>query len=234
MGEGSPAAGYYVAQYDGEIAAVDVKLGRVLEVLDRTHRLRACTLVVVASDHGESLGEHGYFFDHGENLFDPSLRIPLLIAGPGIGRGRRSAELASTLDIVPTLLDALKVLYRPHRGLSPLGAARGEPLAHARPGTERPQPAASWDWCFKPVATPVDSGARYTLYDRQHDPGETRDAGPANAAVLRQEGRVELFRERIDAQLVRTRRLLEGRSGDEALSAGACENLKALGYVVPV
>ena len=227
--------GYYVAQYDGEIAAVDAELGRVLEALQNSP-VRDRTLVVVASDHGESLGEHGYFFDHGENLFDPSLRIPLLIAGPGIEHGRRSAELASTLDIVPTLLDALKVSYPPDlAGVSLLGAARGEPLARKRlPGQNDRNLLASWDRRFKLVATPLESGARYALYDRQKDPGETRDAGPANAAVLRQERReLELFRERIDAQLVRTRRLLEGRSGDEALSAGACENLKALGYVVP-
>jgi len=52
------------------------------------------------------------------------------------------------------------------------------------------------------------------------------------AEAMRQERReLELFRERIDAQLVRTRRLLEGRSGEERLSAVACENLKAMGYV---
>ena len=45
--------------------------------------VRDRTLVVVTSDHGESLGEHDYYFDHGEDLFDPSLRIPLLVAGPG-------------------------------------------------------------------------------------------------------------------------------------------------------
>jgi hypothetical protein len=50
--------------------------------------------------------------------------------------------------------------------------------------------------------------------------------------ALREERReLELFRERIDAQLARTRRLLEGRSGEERLSAVACEKLKAMGYV---
>ena len=52
--------------------------------------------------------------------------------------------------------------------------------------------------------------------------------------MLREERReLELFRERIDAQLVRTRRLLEGRPGTETLTAEACERLKALGYLVP-
>ena len=60
--------------------------------------VRDRTLVVLSSDHGESLGEHDYFFDHGENLFDPSMRIPLLVAGPGdrgrpaLGRARHDAR----------------------------------------------------------------------------------------------------------------------------------------------
>ncbi|MFI4944163.1 MAG: sulfatase [Burkholderiales bacterium] len=226
--------GFYVAQYDGEIAAVDAEVGHVLEALERS-AVRDQTLVLLASDHGESLGEHDYFFDHGENLFDPSLRIPLVLAGPGIERGRRSSELASTLDIVPTLLDALKVSYPPDlAGVSLLGAARGEPLARQRlPGQNDRNLLAAWDRRFKLVATPNESGSSYALYDRELDPGETRDAGPANADELREERReFELFRERIDAQLVKTRRLLEGRPEGEPLSAEACERLKALGYIV--
>jgi arylsulfatase len=71
--------GWYVAQYDGEIAAVDAEVGQVLDALDAS-AVRDRTLVVITSDHGESLGEHGYYFDHGENLFDPSTRVPLIVA----------------------------------------------------------------------------------------------------------------------------------------------------------
>src|SRR6185436_19717559 len=74
--------GYYVAQYDGEIAAVDQEVGRVLDALAAS-AAAARTLVVVTSDHGESLGEHDYYFDHGEDLFDPCLRIPLIVKAPG-------------------------------------------------------------------------------------------------------------------------------------------------------
>ena len=159
--KGAKSLGFYVAQYDGEIAAADAEVGHVLEALEHS-AVRDQTLVLLASDHGESLGEHDYFFDHGENLFDPSLRIPLVLAGPGIERGRRSSELASTLDIVPTLLDALKVSYPPDlAGVSLLGAARGEPLARQRlPGQNDRNLLAAWDRRFKLVATPVESGAR--------------------------------------------------------------------------
>jgi arylsulfatase A-like enzyme len=226
--------GWYVAQYDGEIAAADAEVGRVLDALEAS-AVRDRTLVVITSDHGESLGEHDYYFDHGEDLFDPSMRIPLVVAGPGVKAGSRTAVLATTLDLVPTILDAVKVSYPPDlAGESLLPAARGE----AQPGRPRLQGQndrnllGAWDRRFKLVATPTESGARYALYDRDRDPGETRDASRAEPARAREERReLELFRERIDAQLVKTRRLLEGQSGEERLSPEACERLKAMGYV---
>jgi len=227
--------GFYVAQYDGEIAAVDAEVGRVLEALDAS-AVRDRTLVVLTSDHGESLGEHGYYFDHGENLFDPCVRIPLVLAGPGIDAERRTDALATTLDLVPTLLDALKVSYPPDlAGASLLAAARGgeAPRRERLPGQNDRNLIALWGPRFKLVATPAQDGASYALFDRRADPGETRDASRSSPQALREERReLELFRERIDAQLGRTRRLLEGRSGEERLSAEACERLKALGYVV--
>ncbi len=135
--------GWYVAQYDGEIAAVDAEVGRLLEALGAS-LVRDQTLVIVTSDHGESLGEHDYYFDHGEDLFDPSQRVPLLVAGPGVRPGQRTELLASTLDVVPTVLDAVKVSYPPGlAGESLLPALRGRapPGARAAPGPERPQPA---------------------------------------------------------------------------------------------
>jgi arylsulfatase A-like enzyme len=226
--------GWYVAQYDGEIAAVDAEVGKVLEALDRS-LVRDRTLVVITSDHGESLGEHDYYFDHGENLFDPGLRIPLVVAGPGVLRGRRSDVLATTLDLVPTVLDAVKVSYPPDlAGESLLPAARGE----NRPGRPRLQGQndrnllGSWDRRYKIVATPSDAGTRYALYDRAAEPGETRDVTRASPLRAKEERReLELFRERLDAWMVKTRRLLEGRSGEERLSTEACEKLKAMGYV---
>jgi len=226
--------GWYVARYDGEIAAVDAEVGKLLDALDGS-AVRDRTLVVITTDHGESLGEHDYYFDHGEDLFDPSIRIPLLVAGPGIEAGRRTGVLATTLDLVPTVLDAVKVSYPPDlAGESLLPAMRGE----RRPDRPRLQGQndrnllGAWDRRFKIVATPSADGAGYALYDRETDPGETRDASRAQAERTRVERQeLELFRERIDAQLARTRRLLEGRPGEARLSAEACEKLKAMGYI---
>jgi hypothetical protein len=119
-------------------------------------------------------------------------------------------------------------------GLSLLGATRGEPLTRRErlAGQNDRNLIALWGPRYKLVATPADTGASYALFDRQRDPGETRDASGGSPETLREERReLELFRERIDAQLARTRKLLEGRSGEERLSAVACEQLKAMGYV---
>jgi arylsulfatase A-like enzyme len=226
--------GWYVAQYDGEIAAVDAEVGRLLDALDAS-AVRDRTLVVLTSDHGESLGEHDYYFDHGEDLFDSSMRIPLIVAGAGAKAGARPDVLATTLDLVPTILDAVKVSYPPDlAGDSLLPATRGErrPDRRRLQGQNDRNLIGAWDRRFKIVATPSDAGARYALYDRQDDPGEIRDASRAQPERAREERReLELFRERIDAHLARTRRLLEGQSGEERLTPEACERLKAMGYV---
>jgi arylsulfatase A-like enzyme len=129
---GRDRLGYYVAQYDGEIAAVDAEVGRVLDAL-RGSAVAGKTLVVLTSDHGESLGEHDYYFDHGENLFEPSLRVPLIAALPGAPGGRRSDVFASTLDLVPTVLDAAKVSWPPDlAGVSLLAVVEGRAAADPR------------------------------------------------------------------------------------------------------
>ncbi len=226
--------GWYVAQYDGEIAAADAEVGRVLEALERS-TARDDTLVIVSSDHGESLGEHDYYFDHGEDLFDPCLRIPLLVVGPGVRQGLRTEVLASTVDLVPTVLDALKVSYPADlAGASLLPALRGErrPDRPRLYGQNDRNLLGAWDRRFKIVARPAEEGARYALYDRMRDPAEVRDAARANGETMRVERReLELFRERIDSQLTRTRRLLDGQPGAERLSPRSCEQLKAMGYI---
>lgn len=230
---GRDRLGYYVAQYDGEIAAVDQELGRVLDALDRSpHAAR--TLVVVTSDHGESLGEHDYYFDHGQDLYDPCLRIPLVVAEPGVAGGTRSAELASTLDLVPTVLDAVKVSYPPDlAGTSLLPALRGRGLGRDRLFARNDRNlVAGFDARHKAIATPDDAGFAYSLFDRASDPGETRDlvrTKPDDLRVARRE--LEIFIQRWDSERARTQRLLEGKAGEAPIRPEDCEQLVALGYI---
>jgi len=230
---GENRLGYYIAQYDGEIATVDREIGRVLDALAGSG-LSERTVVMLTSDHGESLGEHGYYFDHGEDLFDPSLRIPLLLAVPGGAPGVRSPVLASTLDIVPTLLDAVKVSYPPDLAGSSL-----LPALHGKAGRDRlfarndRNLSATWDARLKAVAVPGEKATRYALFDRIEDPGETRDLGARRPEALRLPRReLELFLERADREWAHTRRLVGQAPADTKVGPETCEALKALGYVI--
>jgi arylsulfatase A-like enzyme len=73
---------WFVAAYGAEVAEVDTQLGRVLSGLEQWGILDD-TLVVITADHGESLTEHGYLFDHGDHLYDASLHVPLVFRWPG-------------------------------------------------------------------------------------------------------------------------------------------------------
>ena len=232
---GKNRLGYYVAQYDGEIATVDEQVGRVLDGL-ATSAVKDTTVVVLTSDHGESLGEHDYYFDHGENVFDPSLRIPLLVAMPGARKAQRTDVLASTLDLVPTILDAVKVSYPPDlAGQSLLPAVQGQDLPGRTRlfGQNERNLVATWDRRFKLVATPKGDGWGLALYDRSADPAETRDASarqPDERRINRRE--FELFLGRVDLEWSRIRDALSKASGAEHLSPQSCEQIRALGYVV--
>ncbi len=93
-----------IDRYDTEIAFADLHLGRLLAAFDRDPELKASTLFVFAGDHGESLGEHGYW-GHGRNLYEPTLRIPLGMAWAGrIRPGSTIDAPASILDVAPTIL----------------------------------------------------------------------------------------------------------------------------------
>lgn len=109
--------------YDGEVRYVDAEIGRLLDALRAAGELDR-TLLVVTSDHGESFGEHDYWFEHGRDAYEACLRVPLVVRFPANttarpAGGRCAADIALA-DLAPTLLDAL--------GLPPLHARRsGDP-----------------------------------------------------------------------------------------------------------
>jgi arylsulfatase A-like enzyme len=112
--------------YDAEILQLDAQLARLFEALE-TSGLADETLVVVTSDHGEEFLEHGSVL-HGRTFFEEMVRVPLIIAGPGVERGRRVAEPVMLVDVVPTVLARLGVpVPAPLDGVDLLDDARGEP-----------------------------------------------------------------------------------------------------------
>lgn len=85
--------------YEAEVATVDAMVGHLLDGLPSD------AVVVVVGDHGESLGEHGYWFNHGALLHDPALHVPLLVRWPGRGGAVRVPGLVATTRVA-AILDA--------------------------------------------------------------------------------------------------------------------------------
>jgi arylsulfatase A-like enzyme len=93
--------------YAAEITYADEQVGRVLDALRASGRYER-TLIVLAADHGESLGAHGIWFDHGGHLYEDELRVPLILRFPGGGHaGTRVARQVRLLDVAPTVLEVL-------------------------------------------------------------------------------------------------------------------------------
>jgi len=91
--------------YDGEVAFADTQLGRVFDWL-RSSGHDADTVVAVLADHGESLGEHGEL-THAVLIYEATLHVPFLLAGPGVPRGTTVSARVTTVDVAPTLLRLL-------------------------------------------------------------------------------------------------------------------------------
>ncbi len=99
---------YYVAQYDAEIKHVDDSLGDLFTALNE-HRLWVNSVVVFTSDHGESMGEHEYYFAHGDHCYEPTVRVPLIWVHPEAPGEQRIDRPVSLVDAVPTICDILNI-----------------------------------------------------------------------------------------------------------------------------
>jgi arylsulfatase A-like enzyme len=90
-------------KYDAEINYMDQEINRVVQFLIDQQVLDD-TLVLFTADHGESLGEHGIYFDH-IGLYDQSIQIPLIIRYPNLAVGKEINSLTEQVDLAPTILD---------------------------------------------------------------------------------------------------------------------------------
>jgi len=94
-------------RYDASIAYVDYEIGRLIKVL-KEYEIYDKTLIIITSDHGESLDEHGIYFDH-HGLYDVSIHVPLIIKYSHYDMNRKIIEFVQHHDIVPTILDILNI-----------------------------------------------------------------------------------------------------------------------------
>jgi len=205
--------------YDGEVTYADAEIGRLLRAIkDRGDEGR--TVVVVVGDHGESLGEHGER-THGMLLYDGALRIPLVIAGPGVPTGDRRQPV-SIVDVAPTVLRLAGLIVpagMQGRDLFTGPADAREVYAETLyPQTLGWSPLVALVEDRWKVITP-DGGAE-ELYDLERDPGERDNVSAQKREV------VQAAAARLSAI-----RKSEATASASAPSAEARDRLRALGYV---
>ncbi len=225
--------------YEAEVRHVDDSVGRLLQTLERLD-LYDDSLIVLTSDHGEELWEHGGF-EHGHSLHREVLRVPLVIKLPRSRKGaaREVERPVSTAAILPTVLDLCGVRYRS----GDLSAASLVPLLDdpGTPAAEAPaEPVLSTGTLyFEDQVALAFGGTKYIrrlesgaeeLYDLAVDPGETvsiADSAPERLARARR-----LLAEAEAASKALRQVHQVPREGEETeLDAETLRRLRALGYV---
>ena len=194
--------------YDGEVAYVDAQVGRVIAALE-ARGLNESTLIVVTSDHGESLGEHGEQ-THGMLLYDGALRVPLVIAGPV---GLTNGDVPCHQSVAATVLDLAghgsKIAPGMSRSVDCLAYA--ETRYPRRAGWHALTALSDQRWKF------IGSSER-ELYDVTNDPGELTNVAEAQPNV-------------VQAMTAAIARLQPAKDHTSQIAPEAAERLRALGYV---
>jgi arylsulfatase A-like enzyme len=164
--------------YDGEVQHVDGLVGALLVMLDE-HGLTDRTVVVVASDHGQELGDHGGY-TYGHTLYDEVVRVPIIVAGPGVAAVGQAVDTpVSLIDLAPTLAEmAGTVLSGEAQGISLVPALQGQALderpvfseaLYRVPFDQQAIRSGGYKLIYR------ESDVQVELYDLQADPAESHD-----------------------------------------------------------
>jgi Tfp pilus assembly protein PilF len=197
--------------YLGEVAFMDQELGRIVEVFER--RARGAAAIVIAADHGEGLGEHGEA-QHGNLLYQSTMRVPLVIAGPGVAPGVAD-DAVSTRRVFHTVLD--------WAGLGKASSLRGSDRDVVL--GEAMKPFLEYGW--QPQVMAIDGrrkailAGRLEVYDVAEDAGEVRDLGAGTG--ITPEVRTHLEKYPVPST--------DAARAPDALDEDARRRLASLGYV---
>jgi arylsulfatase A-like enzyme len=198
----------HLADYYAAIEFLDAQVGRILAALRDSGKYNQ-TLILFTSDHGLAIGSHGLFGK--QNVYDHSMRAPLVLSGPGVPRGKHSDALCYLLDIFPTLGELTGV--KPpdgNEGLSLAAVMAGRTKAvrdsifTAYRGVQRAVRDERWKLIVYPHVNKVQ------LFDLHNDPAERKDLageGPQAREVERLTALVKEWQKRLgDTQPLTTDR----------------------------
>jgi arylsulfatase A-like enzyme len=229
---------YLVDAYDGSISHFDSILKGLWELMCKMG-VDKKTLLIVTSDHGEAFMEHGDL-GHPEILYDEIVRVPLIMAGPMLPqKGLTVRRQVMIVDILPTVLDLLKLKSDPHlQGESLMPLIRGVEGSGPRPAYADAldiDAVRTSDWKFiqraeerdgqKPPLCPVPQ-----LFNLEKDPGENTDLSNSDASTREMLGR-QLQEWRAENGRLRIRLGLDKAAEKVTLDKETVEELRALGYL---
>jgi arylsulfatase A-like enzyme len=227
-------------RYDSEVAFVDDRIGKFLDSAGEQIDLEE-TMVVFVSDHGESLGEHGYW-GHGRHLYEVTLHVPMGIVWPGRIPTRKIEEPASILDLAPTILGLV--------GLPVPEFFQGYDWTPVVDGEKEPDGGrVTWHQAHKASVQPkenieklrrrgllevgrVEHGkkeifkvatGRLRMFDLRQDPAEKENLAPDGK---RPSAELRAWHRMLEAALERADELPPPSLSDDDIAA-----LKALGYI---
>ncbi|MHC4705990.1 MAG: sulfatase-like hydrolase/transferase [Planctomycetota bacterium] len=213
--------------YAGEIAYTDHCIGQVVDKL-RQLGLYDSTLIIITSDHGEMLGQHGEGF-HGYFLYQPALRVPLIFKLPQSSEHRRITSTVGLVDIVPTVCSVLGIeLSTPVQGhdLSPCFHSDWLPPSDRHIFCQSLEPTKYNASSLLGVVTDrykYIKTTRSELYDLIDDPDEL------NNIAAEQADQLQMMEERLRQILDET---TQGKGqSKERLDNQTRERLESLGYV---
>ena len=210
--------------YDGGISYTDEHIGRLLDRL-KALGLAENTAVIVTADHGEAFLEHG-LMRHGNSFYDELLRVPLIAAFPGLKGGQRLGGQARLIDVMPTVLDYLRVPAPPTQGRSLLPWLQGAPVEDREAFSESNEGVSLRAGRWKLIRY---RGRPEALYDLAGDAAERlslRADAPAKWTAL--SGRLADWR----AEMTRAAQTLPPLpAAGPQLDAALKEQLKAGGYL---
>jgi len=226
--DGRQEADFYLDRYMAEIRYVDDCLAKFFQTL-KSWKIYKRSLIIFTSDHGEALGEHQQWFQHGSSIHQEQVWVPLVVAGPGV-KSARAAGIVETVDIAPTVIDIL--------GLTPVQEMEGRSFIEQLENPARPTdgrwygdliaPGAVFSGYEKDGFKLIHSSQRntYMLYDVRQDPEEKQNL------YIKNRGQAGQMHRHLK-KFIKTRKNLKARRPalSERQKRKEREAMKSLGYL---
>ncbi len=168
---------YYISQYDGEIRFFDLAFGDLMKKI-RELGLFDNSMLIFTSDHGEGMGEHKYYFSHGQFLYNGQIHVPLIIRFPDLSPEVKEVRYpVAHVDVLPTILDTVSIRY-PH-------AFRGQNLLASHEDRQILSQTLKLGSKYALIVKNMKlmEGSRHELYDIQKDFSETANLMKGDRAV---------------------------------------------------